>query len=136
MQGQRQFFLRVWILALVVSLVGGAIVLRPDSALRTLWQSRQIALHSDDLSDRALRDGGHLRALAPETPSSDEEVHAYARQLQSVRDDIARNHRRAWRHLARFAAVMLALPLGLAALSLAGRNLAGSHLLALRSRAP
>jgi len=134
MRGQRQFFLQVWIVALLVSLAAGAMALRPDSAVRTLWHSRQIALHRDDLSDRALRDGGHLRAVAPEAPASDEEVHAYALRLQSVRHDIARNHRRAWQRLAIFAAIVLALPLGLAALSLAGRRLAGSSVLTLRAR--
>jgi hypothetical protein len=135
MQSQRQFFLRVWIVALAVSLAGGVIALRPDSALRTLWRSRQIALHSDELSDRALRDGGHLRAVAPEAPSSDEEAQAYVIRLQAVRNDIARAHRRAWRRLAMFAAIMLIIPPGLAALSLAGRHIAGSRLLTQRLRA-
>src|SRR5438552_17397561 len=99
-RGQREFFLRAWLLALVMALAGGTLALRPDSALRTLWQAREIALHGDDLSDRALRDGGHLRALAPETPAADEEVHAYAQRRQSLREDIARNQARARRRLA------------------------------------
>src|SRR5579872_50879 len=103
MQGQRQFFLRVWLLALIVALAGGVLALRPDSALRTLWHAREIALHRDDLSQRALRDGGHLRAVAPETPGGDEEVQVYAERRQSVRDEIARNHARARRRLALFA---------------------------------
>jgi hypothetical protein len=124
MRGQRDFFLRAWLLALVVALAGGAITLRPDSALRTLWHAREIALHGDDLSDRALRDGGHLRALAPETPAGEEEVHAYAQRRQSLREDIARNHARARRRLAIFAALLLAVPPAIAALVLAGRHLA------------
>src|ERR1700751_5072939 len=126
MQGQRQFFLRVWLLALLVALAGGTLALRPDSALRTLWHAREISLHRDDLSDRALRDGGHLRAVAPETPAGDEEVHDYAERRQSLRDDIARNHTRARRRLARFVILMLAVPPAIAALVLAARHLATS----------
>src|SRR5690348_15877707 len=107
MRGQRDVFLRAWLLALVLALAGGTLALRPDSALRTLWHAREIALYGDDRSDRALREGGRLRALAPETPAADEEVHAYAQRRQSLRDDIARNHTRARRRLALFAVLML-----------------------------
>ncbi len=130
MQGQRQFFLRVWLLALTVALAGGSLALRPDSALRTLWHTREIALHGEDLSQHALRDGGHLRAIAPETPAADEELHAYAERRQSLRDDIARNHARARRRLALFAILMLAVPPTIAALVLAARHFAASLALA------
>lgn len=135
MQGQQRFFLRVWLLALLVALAGGTLALRPDSALRSLWHAREIALRGDDLSDRGLRDGGHLRAVAPETSGSDEEVHAYAERRQSLRDEIARNHRRARRHLALFAILLLAVPPAIAAIVLTARHLAASAALArLRAR--
>jgi hypothetical protein len=130
MRSQREFFLRSWLLALLVALAGGTVALRPDSALRTLWHTREIALHGDDLSTRALREGGHLRAIAPEISAGDEDVHAYAERRQSIRDDIARNHTRARRRLALFAVLMLAVPPAIAALVLAARHLAASPALA------
>ena len=130
MRSQREFFLRVWLLALLVALAGGTIALRPDSALRTLWHGREIALQGDDLSGRALREGAHLRAIAPETSAGDEDVHAYAARRQSLRDDIARNQTRARRRLARFAILVLTLPPAIAAFVLAARQLAVSPTLA------
>ncbi|HEV2550313.1 MAG TPA: hypothetical protein VGU20_23580 [Stellaceae bacterium] len=130
MRSQREFFLRSWLLALVVALAGGTLALRPDSALRTLWHTREIALDGDDLSTHALREGGHLRAIAPETSASDEDVHAYAERRQSLRDDIARNHARARRRLAIFTTLLLAVPPAIAGMVLAARQLAASPALA------
>lgn len=130
MRSQRELFLRSWLLAFVVALAGATVALRPDAALRTLWHTREIALRGDDLSSRALGEGGHLRAIAPEISAGDEDVHAYAARRQSLRDDIAHNHARARRRLVRFAILVLALPPAIAALVLATRQLAVSPTLA------
>jgi hypothetical protein len=116
-------FLRVWIAALLVTMAFAIAVLRPDNSARILWHSRLIQMHGDALSDRALREGSQLRAFAPETPAFDEDANTYARRLQEVRKEVARNRQRARGRLITFFAVVLFIPLFTTALLMTLRAL-------------